>query len=153
MEYDDPTLRAANVDGSSALGALVGRRAEIFSLTEATARAIVSPTIEGGLSRDLRAAFACRIARLNGETALAQSYATQLGEEIGEGTRQVADPDYSDCPDDRLRAMVRHVDLITTTPKDATQQDIARLRDAGLEEADIVRLSQVIAFTLSLIHI
>ena len=147
MTKGNNTLRAAGVDGSSALGALVEARAQIFSLTDATANAIVNPLYTGGLSQELRAAFACRIARLNGEMALADQYVSELGQDDESEAHQVADPSYSDCSNARLRAMVRHVDLVTSTPKDATQQDVARLRDAGVEEADIVRLSQVVAFT------
>ena len=43
-------------------------------------------------------------------------------------------------------AILSHVDLVTTRPRDATQADIAALRGAGVTEPDIVRLSQVVAF-------
>ena len=64
------TLSAAGVDSATELGALVAARAEVLALTDATAQAIVSPQVPGGISHGLRAGFACRVARLNGETAL-----------------------------------------------------------------------------------
>jgi uncharacterized protein YciW len=48
--------------------------------------------------------------------------------------------------DPRLAAIVRHVDLVTLTPGRATRDDIDALRDAGLNEDDIVTLSGIIAF-------
>ena len=42
--------------------------------------------------------------------------------------------------------MLRHTDLVTVDPKEAVDGDIAALKSAGLEDADIVRLSQLIAF-------
>ena len=38
------------------------------------------------------------------------------------------------------------MDLVTLGPKDAVAGDIQALRAAGLAEADIVRLSELIAF-------
>ena len=48
--------------------------------------------------------------------------------------------------DDRLKASIRHTDLVTLNPKDATEGDITALRSVGLGDADIVRLSELIAF-------
>jgi uncharacterized protein YciW len=45
-----------------------------------------------------------------------------------------------------MAAMLRHVDLVTCSPKDATRADIVALQRAGVADADIVRLSQLIAF-------
>jgi uncharacterized protein YciW len=41
---------------------------------------------------------------------------------------------------------MRHVDLVTQSPKSATRGHIDALRDAGVAEADIVRLAELIAF-------
>jgi CMD domain protein len=43
-------------------------------------------------------------------------------------------------------AALRHADLLTLRPADATQADLKALKDAGLTPAGIVSLSQVIAF-------
>jgi uncharacterized protein YciW len=50
-------------------------------------------------------------------------------------------------PDDVwLAAILRHADLLTRDPRRATRQDIERLKAAGVEEADIVRLAELCAF-------
>ena len=38
------------------------------------------------------------------------------------------------------------MDLVTRSPKDATKADIEALREAGLVDADIVRLAGLVAF-------
>jgi len=50
------------------------------------------------------------------------------------------------CGDLPHDAMARHADLLTLSPREATRQDIAALKAAGVSEADIVRLSELTAF-------
>jgi uncharacterized protein YciW len=46
----------------------------------------------------------------------------------------------------RLAAILRHVDLVTLTPKQATRVNIEALSAAGLDDRDIVALAGLIAF-------
>jgi len=62
------------------------------------------------------------------------------------GSQVIANTGFDGGDDARLKAIIRHTDLITTNPKEATAEDIAALRAAGLDDADIVRLSELIAF-------
>jgi uncharacterized protein YciW len=48
--------------------------------------------------------------------------------------------------DDRLTALIRHTDLLSTRPADAQKADLEALKDVGLTPAGIVSLSQTIAF-------
>jgi uncharacterized protein YciW len=48
--------------------------------------------------------------------------------------------------DARLSALIRHTDLIACQPRKASGADIELLSSAGVSEADIVRLSELIAF-------
>jgi len=90
-----------------------------------------------------RAALACRIARLNNEGVLARHYESMIE---GKDDSSIADASFDGGDDARLRAIIRHTDLVTVDPKDATGNDIAALKSAGVSEADIVRLSELIAF-------
>ena len=146
MAPENMTLHAAGVHDATKLGALAGARAQCFALTDATAQAVLSPNEPGGISHALRAAFGCRIARLNGETTLAEHFLRLLVDGGTDDARLIADPAYTQSEDARLNAMMHHVDLVTTAPKDATKLDVARLRDASVVEADIVRLAELIAF-------
>jgi len=111
----------------------MAHRADLMAASQRNERAVIAPLDPGGLSHGERRFIASRIARRNGDAALAAHYATGAGN--------------PDAPDDaRWAAILRHVDLVTERPKDATRADIAGLIAAGIAEADIVRLSQLIAF-------
>lgn len=147
MTPENLTLHAAGVEPGSKLAEIVAGRADIMALTQATAEAIVHPRVAGGISPAERAAFACRMARLNGEQTLAEQYAHLIPHASDDTTiGQIVDPSFSGGGDARLTALIRHVDLVTQSPKDATRENITALKDAGIAEADIVRLAEIIAF-------
>lgn len=132
----------------SSLAGVLADRAEILGLSQAAHDAVLSPRDPGGISHCERAALAARMASANADPALAEHYRGLLRQAggspallaIAEGADPVADADR------RLRAIVRHVDLVTLSPKDATKADVAALKAAGLSEPDIVRLAELIAF-------
>ena len=109
----------------------IAARGELMRASQANYDAVLTPADPGGLARPLRFALAARVARLGGDEQLADHYAADG-----------ALPE----PDGRLAAILRHVELIATTPRDASRADIAALQAAGVATADIVRLSQLIAF-------
>jgi uncharacterized protein YciW len=117
--------------GSPVAEALAARAA-LMQASQDNYAAVLTPHDPGGLSPELRFALAARIARLSGDDRLAAYYAEASGGEP--------------AVDARMTAILRHVDLVTLTPRDATPDDILTLRNAGVSTADIVRLSQVIAF-------
>lgn len=106
-------------------------RAPLMQASQANYDAVLTPQDPGGLSQPLRFALAARVARLGGDAQLAAHYAA--GGALPES-------------DASMTAILRHVDLIATTPRDATKADIAALQAAGVATGDIVRLSQLIAF-------
>jgi uncharacterized protein YciW len=120
----------ARLTGRAAAAALA-HRPDLMAASRRNECAIVTPDEPGGLSHDERRSLARRIALLNGNADLAAYYAES----------ELAIEDNA-----RWTAILRHVDLVTTRPKDAARADIDRLRNAGVSEPDIVRLSQVIAF-------
>jgi uncharacterized protein YciW len=120
----------ATLTGPAALP-VVAHRADLMEATLRNERAVIAPDDPGGLSHAQRRALACRIAELNGDPALATHYAPG------------ASPGGNDT---RWTAILRHIDLVTQRPRDATRDDIAALLAAGVAEADIVRLSQLIGF-------
>lgn len=129
----------AEVGAHPSLAPIVAGRAELMRASQANCDAVLAPREPGGVSHKLRLALACRIARLNGDARLAAHYQADLGGAL-------ADPGAPPPADPREAAMLRHVDLVTRVPREATRRDIDALREAGIAEADIVRLSQVIAF-------
>ena len=145
--FDAVVVKAAGITKAHPLaGVLVGRR-EIIELSEKSHEAALRPESPGGLSPVERAALACRISRLNGDDFFALHYQKRMDESAEQtSSSRIADLDFCGGDDSRLRAILRHADLVTVAPKEATAEDIEALRSAGMPDADIVRLSQLIAF-------
>jgi uncharacterized protein YciW len=133
---------AAGVPETGPLAESVAVRARLMELTQASHDAALLPEEAGGLSHALRAALAGRIARLNGESALAAHYASLAGEAE---EAALSDPE-TGGEDARHSAILSYVDQVTISPKDATRAGIEALRAAGVTESDIVRLAGLVAF-------
>ena len=117
-------------------------RADVLAMTAAASAAVMTPKTEGAFSHNRRAALAARIARLNGKDDLAAHY----GQGMMADDAQIADPSFDGGADVQLKAILAFTDCVATSPKDATAADIEALTQAGLAEADIVRLTQLNAF-------
>ena len=145
----DTVAQVVGAASSNRLAELIKGRADIFALTQTTEDAVLQPCETGAISHAERAALACRMAGLNAAKQLTEHYQQRLSQhEITTTLQQLAHPGTLDTSftDARLAALVRHVDLVTQAPKNATQTDIQALQDAGVTDADIVRLSELIAF-------
>ena len=140
-------MAAAGIEADGALGAALEGRAAILEMTDRSRETVLRPAEPGGLSHALRAALAARVARLSGETALAERYAADLARlDPDPADAALAEPETRPEGDARLAAMVAHLDMVATRPRAARAADVARLTAAGVAEADIVRLSQLVAF-------
>lgn len=142
---DDVVTRLSGAaDAASVRAALTGR-ADVMEMTQATHDAALQPADPGGLSHGLRAALAVRIARLNGDDALAAHY-ERLLQEAGANADEaaVADPGFKGSG--RLGAAIAFTDLVTMRTRDVTAADIAALQKVGISDADIVRLAELNAF-------
>ncbi len=143
----DAIDEAAGLAAGSAVHALRRERPEIVRLSQTSFDAALRPKDPGNFSRAERAALAERMARHFEDARLAATYAELLAaEDAGPGVRALADPAAPAPSDARLAAILRHVDLVTLTPETATAGDIDRLKDAGLDDRDIVTLAGLIAF-------
>lgn len=145
----DLTGELAGAGRSPAIAAVMAGRADLMAATEANYRAVIAPQDPGGLPSAERLALACRIARLNGDAILADHYqqAAGTGPTLAAAlAATLADPGAPAPANPRLAAILRHVDLVTREPREATRGDVAALLAAGLAEADVVRLSQLVAF-------
>ena len=140
-------LAAAGIEAEGALGAALDGRANILEMTDRSRESVLRPAAPGGLSHALRAALAARAARLAGEAALAEQYEADLARlDPDAATAALARPEARPEGDARLAALVAHFDMVAARPREATAGDVSRLMAAGVDEADIVRLSQLVAF-------
>lgn len=120
-------------------------RPEFVEGAELCRRSVLTPSNDQGLAADLRIALARRMAALNDDQPLIAEYDAQLAAgkpsaqllALASGAIVTAQP---------LAAIARHVDLITLRPSAATADDITRLEQAGLNNPQIVALSELIAF-------
>ena len=140
--FETIVAKAAGISAGSPLAGVLSGRSDVLELTEKSHDAALRPRQPGGLTHSERAALACRIALLNNETVLARHYESL----IGGGDSAIADIGFDGGEDIRLRAILRHADLVTVNPKEAVSGDISALKSAGIGDADIVRLSELIAF-------
>lgn len=134
--------KIAGLPETGPLAEAVRFRERLMALTDDSYNAALKPKEPGGLSHAFRAAVASRIARISGDEALADHYATLAGDS--------AEGNYCDpaiLPASAWeKAAIAHADKITRRPKDATPEDIDALREAGIAEGDIVRLTGLVAF-------
>jgi CMD domain protein len=137
----------AGVRFGSPLARALLARMDIMKLSQASYDAIIRPRKPGGVSHAERAALAARMARQNADETLAEHYIGKLQEACADPTlnEPVSAGEIADYGN-RLNTMVRHMDLLTREPSKAARTDITALKDAGISEPDIVRLSELAAF-------
>lgn len=120
-------------------------RPEFVEGAEQCRLSVLQPANDQGLEAGLRLALAHRMAALNQAWELVADYEAQLVAmapteplmALAKGSTMLEEP---------LATLARHVDLITLTPGLATANDITRLEQAGLNNPQIVALSELIAF-------
>jgi uncharacterized protein YciW len=120
-------------------------RPEFVQGAELCRLSVLTPKDGLGLDSALRVALARRMAELNADAVLVADYEEQLNAlqptedllGLAHGATDLAEP---------LATIARHVDLITLSPIKAQASDITRLSDAGLDNPQIVALSELIAF-------
>lgn len=146
-ETKDVIADIVGIEPGSALAEVVAGRADIMALTQQTHDGALMPENPGGLSHAERAAFACRIAKINDDKDFEAHFEAMM-EKVGasDTTARIADIWFDGGSDARFKALIRHVDLVAHAPKDATRRDIELLREAGIAEPDIVRLAELVAF-------
>lgn len=142
---DDVVTRLSGAGDAASVRAALAGRADVMEMTQATHDAALTPDDPGGLSHGLRAALAVRIARLNGDEALAAHYEGLLKDAgASEDEAAAADPGFKGGG--RLAAAIAFTDLVTMRARETTAADIEALQKVGISDADIVRLAELNAF-------
>lgn len=85
------------------------------------------------------------MARLNRNEALAEHYDSLVARADEPVTAPLAVPG-TDAADGYTTEIVRHADRLTNAPREARRAHVEALREAGVCDADIVRLSELVAF-------
>ncbi len=144
----------AGITAEHPLAGVLASRRNIIELTQSSFDAALRPDPPGGLTHAERAALSCRIAQLNADESLACHFEDMIQfRDDTSALSGITDTSRQGGEDVRLRAIIRHTDLVATSPKEATEGDIDALRSAGLVEAEIVQLSELIAFVSYLVRV
>ena len=132
---DDVIDRAAGLTPGDALHSARRFRAKVVDATQASHDALLEQPVDG-LSTADRLRVAQHVCTLAGATSLAQHYQARLA---GDAARDV-------LPSAALPAMLRFAAALTTDPRLGDRAAIEALRRAGLGDAAIVALAQLVAF-------
>lgn len=141
----DAMDKAAGLSPQDALFETRRLRPEFVEGAELCRRSVLIPESDLGLPSVLRVALARRMAALNADAILVDSYDHQLAL-LEPSAEMLALAQGGTDFEEPLATIARHADLVTLTPKTAAQDDIRRLVDAGLSNPQIVALSELIAF-------
>lgn len=136
------------ISGGSPLGALRQQRAEIAGFIQGSYDALLEPQDEAGVSRVERGLVALRVAVLEESLPLIQHYRAYLQREKV-GAELIAATEartVGAALSPRQQALFAHVDRLTLEPAVATPEHLALLKQHGLSDANIVTISQLIAF-------
>jgi alkylhydroperoxidase domain protein/CMD domain protein len=139
----------AGVAPESPLAALRAQRPEATEHAQGSYEALFDPAESTGLTPCERFAVALRVSTIHAATEAAGNYRDRLVATgcIPEVVAAAEAPSGStaDIPA-RLQAILAHADLLGSHPVDASPDSLQALADAGLSTAEIVTLSQIIAF-------
>jgi len=137
------------IEDGSALAALRAQRPAATDHTQGSYAALFSDHPHTTVSPIERFATALRVSALHGEHALVAHYTTRLRALPESSAQLIAEilttPDAAALPA-RLRAILTHADLLVIRPAAATPAHLEALQSAGLSAAEIVTISQLIAF-------
>lgn len=141
----DAMDKAAGLSPEDALFATRRFRPEFVQGAEECRLSVLRPANDQGLPPNLRLALARRMADLNADPVLVAEYDVQLAQ-LGPTEQLLALARGETDLEEPLATIARHVDLITLTPKKAEASHIVLLAQAGLNNPQIVALSELIAF-------
>ena len=127
--------RAAGLAPGNPLHAARRFRAKVVEATQASHDALLHEPVHG-LSSEDRLRVAAHVCTIAGATGLARHYAELLA----------AAPGRAAPPSPALPAMLHFAATLTTDPRRGDRAALAPLQDAGLDDAAIVALAQLVAF-------
>jgi CMD domain protein len=136
------------IEADAPLGQLRAQRSEIAGYIQASYDALLEPADEAGVSRIERGLLALRVAILEESAPLIEHYLAYLAKHNAPADLMAAtEKSVLGAPlPPRLIALLEHVDRLTVEPRVATPEHLAGLKAQGLNDANIVTISQLIAF-------
>jgi CMD domain protein len=144
----DVISRLAGLTAESLLAQLRAQRPDVARYAEGSYRALLEPDDPAGVSRFEREMIALRVAILTPSQSVATWHRERL-RGLGASDAAIAAIEHfpeGEALSPRAAAILRHTDLLTLAPADATPAHIAALKAVGLGPRDIVTIAQLISF-------
>lgn len=138
--FETTVLSGIDAPSESAVGKAVLARENVFVMTQAAEDAVLRPRDCGMFSHEMRAALAARVARLAREETLANRFLAGAGDQAA-----LADPAETGEVQG-MPTVLAFVDKVANQTRDVIADDVAGLQAAGVSDADIVRLCELVAF-------
>jgi uncharacterized protein YciW len=135
LRNDDVIDRAAGLAPGDPLHAARRFRAKVVEATQASHGALLHEPVEG-LSTADRLRVAAHVCKIAGAASLAQHYGDLLADAPGRDAP----------PSPALPAMLRFAAALTTDPRLGDRAALEPLRGAGLGDAALVALAQLVAY-------
>jgi CMD domain protein len=140
--------RLAGITTESPLAQLRAQRPDVARFAEGSYRALLEPDDLAGVTRYEREMIALRVAVLTPSRSVADWHRERL-RHLSASDESIAAIEHfpeGDALSPRAAAILRHTDLLTLAPADATPAHIAALKAVGLGPRDIVTIAQLISF-------
>lgn len=134
------TVAVSGLGVTSELAQTISPRSNILEMTQKAEDAVLRPIDFGAFPHDLRAALAARIARLSNDDLLADHYIT-----ASQNYADLAHPNTTGEAQG-LGPVLAFVDLVANAPRDVSAGSVTTLQSAGIKDADVVRLCELVAF-------
>lgn len=147
-ESADLINQLAGIAPGARLDALRQQRPEVAGYAQGSYDVLLDRPDPAGLSPAERELAALRAAALLKDQPLAQHHQARL-RELGADAALIAAASLGAEPAGlpaRAAAILRHTDLLTLAPRDASPAAIADLHASGLSAPEIVTLAQLVAF-------
>jgi CMD domain protein len=144
----DVISKLAEITARSPLAQLRAQRPDVARYAEGSYRALLEPDDPAGVSRLERDMIALRVAALTPSRPVAGWHRARL-RQIGASDVVIAAIEHFPAGEGlsaRQIAILRHVDLLTSAPGEATPEHVAALKAVGLGPRDIVTIAQLISF-------
>ena len=140
--WQSTAITASGIRRASAAGKAVQSRGKILEQTQLAENAVMRPKDTGAWPRALRAALAARIAKIHGDLLLQSIY---LNGYENDRLAVLSEPAH-DGSALGLAPVIVFMDRVAAEPREIEAGDIQILLDAGIGDADIVRLCELNAF-------
>ena len=136
------------IEHGSPLSDVRAQRSDITRFIQGNYNALLEPEDEAGVSRLERGLIAFRVAILEDSVPLTEHYRAYLAQlDAPAEIVTAAERDSLGNPlSPRTIALLTHVDRLTNRPDTAAQAHLTELQTHGLSAANIVTISQLIAF-------